>query len=96
MWHSLLMAVVRMGKQGRIVIPSDLRSELGAAEGTEFSARIEQGQLVLETGGSALASIREKLATGSGERSLTDELLETRRAEHRIEESRDARRTGRP
>lgn len=88
------MASVKMGKQGRIVIPAEIRSRLEFNEGDEFNARVEDGRLILESTSAALASIRQKLAEGAGSRSLTDELIERRRAEARLEESKLERSTG--
>ncbi|MGZ5213802.1 MAG: AbrB/MazE/SpoVT family DNA-binding domain-containing protein [Actinomycetota bacterium] len=40
--------VVRMGPQGRIVVPADIRRELGLDEGSTMAASAEDGRLVLE------------------------------------------------
>jgi AbrB family looped-hinge helix DNA binding protein len=75
------MALVKMGKQGRIVIPSEIRSRLDFDEGDELRARVEDGRLVLESPSAALATVRKKLSEGAKARSLTDELIERRSAE---------------
>lgn len=77
------------------MIPSELRNDLGVSEGDEFSARVEDGRLVLETGAAALSGIRKKLSEGAGSRSLAGEVIERRRADARIEETRIDRQTGR-
>ena len=79
--HAGAMALVKMGKQGRIVIPSEIRSRLDFDEGDELRARVEDGRLVLESPSAALATVRKKLSEGAKARSLTDELIERRRAE---------------
>lgn len=97
LWHDLQnMALVKMGKQGRIVIPAEIRSRLDVSEGDEFNARVEDGRLILESAPAALATIRQKLAAGAGSRSLSDELIERRRAEARLEELKLGRSTGHP
>ncbi|MHB8621133.1 MAG: AbrB/MazE/SpoVT family DNA-binding domain-containing protein [Chloroflexota bacterium] len=77
---------VRMGNQGRIVIPSELRQALGIVSGDKLVARVEDGRLVLETRESMTAGIRklfrDKVPEGV---SLADELIAERRAEARRE-----------
>ena len=73
---------VTIGRQGRIVIPSQLRTELGLAEGDELVLRVEAGELRVATVSSALDRarrlVREKI---DPTRSLVEELLEERRRE---------------
>lgn len=38
-----------MGRQGRIVVPAELRSQLGFGEGDRLIARIEDGELRIST-----------------------------------------------
>ncbi len=94
LWHTRgSMAVdtkpvqVRMGNQGRIVIPSELRQALGLVSGEKLIARAEDGRLILETKESMTAGIR-KLFRDAVPRgiSLADELIAERRAEVRREE----------
>lgn len=40
---------VRIGTQGRIVLPRELRDRLGAEEGEVYSATVEEGRLILES-----------------------------------------------
>jgi len=87
------MASVKMGKQGRIVIPAEIRNRLDFGEGDEFSARVEDGRLILESAPAALATIRQKLSEGAGTRSLTDELFERRRDETGLEQAKLERHT---
>jgi AbrB family looped-hinge helix DNA binding protein len=75
------MATVRIGKQGRVVIPRAAREQLGLNEGDDMSLSVEQGRLVLETSDSALEAIRRQLAASAGETLLSEELIAERRAE---------------
>lgn len=90
-WHNdVVMALkqakpiqqVRIGGQGRIVIPAHLREELGLKEGNTLIARVEDGRLVLETRETILKRlkdyVRAHIPPGV---SLVDELLAERRAE---------------
>lgn len=74
---------VRLGSQGRLVIPSELREAMAAEEGTVYSATLtEDGALVLRTPEQALAELqrlwREAVPEGV---SMVDELIAERRAE---------------
>jgi AbrB family looped-hinge helix DNA binding protein len=77
---------LRIGPQGRIVIPAELRRELGLEPGETLIARVESQRLVLERGGEILARLRSELreATQPGT-SMVDELLAERRREARRE-----------
>jgi len=72
---------VRVGPQGRIVIPIDLRRELKLEEGTALHARVSDGALVLESPAAVLARLRKRFASIPREPSLSDELIRDRRAE---------------
>lgn len=70
---------IRLGSQGRIVIPADLRAELGAEEGQVYVAHVdERGALVLRTRQQALRELQQ-LWAAAGRDSATDELLGERR-----------------
>lgn len=70
---------VRLGSQGRIVIPADLRAELGAEEGDVYVANVDAGgALVLRTREQALRELRRQWAA-TVQDSATDELLRERR-----------------
>jgi antitoxin PrlF len=79
-WHDRDMdATVVLGKQGRLVIPAEVRAALGLAPGDRLHLRLAGQQLVLERPQDAAAELR---ALGSGiprARSLVDELLAERR-----------------
>jgi len=77
---------LRVGPQGRIVIPAELRRELGLEPGETLIAHVESGRLVLERRGEILDRLRSELreATQPGT-SMVDELLAERRREARRE-----------
>lgn len=73
---------VRVGSQGRIVLPRALREQLGAEEGAVYHARVEDGRLILETREALLRRMQQETADAlDGHRSLADELIAERRAE---------------
>jgi AbrB family looped-hinge helix DNA binding protein len=77
---------LRIGPQGRVVIPAELRRELGIEPGETLMAHVEPGRLVLERRGEILSRLRSELraATQPGT-SMVDELLAERRREARRE-----------
>lgn len=81
-----LMAEVRVGKQGRIVIPSQLREELDLSEGDVLNVRVEDDRLLMETRLAALERLRRRFRQGAAGRDLVAELIAERRAEARREE----------
>lgn len=72
---------VKLGPQGRLVIPANLRRQLGLEEGEALVARIENGRLVLEKPAQVLARLRARFARLPQGKSLANELLEERRLE---------------
>jgi AbrB family looped-hinge helix DNA binding protein len=74
------MAEIRVGKQGRVVIPAGLREEMGLQPGDKLSAQVEEGRLVLEPRAEALTRVQRRFRHASGERKLVDELIAERRA----------------
>jgi AbrB family looped-hinge helix DNA binding protein len=68
---------LRLGPQGRMVIPRKLRQELHLSTGQELLARIEDGRLILETRKSAAGRLRGLLKRGG--KSVVDELISERR-----------------
>ena len=77
--------VVRVGPQGRIVIPAAVREELGLGVGDELSTRVEDGQLVLERREDVARRLRKRFASVAPGRSLSEELIAERREEARTE-----------
>jgi AbrB family looped-hinge helix DNA binding protein len=76
---------VRLGPQGRLVVPADLRKELGLTEGSELAIRSEGRRLILEPRSEALRRLRRRFAT-VGDVSLVDALAADRDAESRRED----------
>lgn len=70
---------VNIGKQGRLVIPAELRKSLGIEEGDKLIAREEEGRLVLEKPEAVTKRLRALFAHIPKERSLADELIAERR-----------------
>ncbi|MHA3703786.1 AbrB/MazE/SpoVT family DNA-binding domain-containing protein [Jatrophihabitans sp. YIM 134969] len=73
-------ATVVLGRQGRIVIPAEIRSSLGLAPGDELHVRVDGRRLVLERPADAVEGLRALGRALSPGRSLVDELLAERRA----------------
>lgn len=76
---------LRLGPQGRIVVPAHVRRALGLEVGDLLVASVEDGRLVLEPRAKALASLRAMVAAAAGDRDLVTELLDERREEVRRE-----------
>lgn len=78
---------IKVGPQGRIVIPAEARDQLGIVTGTELVVYVEDGRLCLETRESLTQRIQEefqrRIPPGV---SLVDDLHEERRLEFEQEE----------
>ncbi|HYN30697.1 MAG TPA: AbrB/MazE/SpoVT family DNA-binding domain-containing protein [Dermatophilaceae bacterium] len=72
-------ATVVLGKQGRLVIPADVRAALGLAPGDRLQLHVAGHRLVLERQRDAAAELRGLAANVPRSRSLVDELLAERR-----------------
>jgi AbrB family looped-hinge helix DNA binding protein len=81
----LAAAKVPVGPQGRLVIPSELRRQLGIGPGDVLVAFVEDGRLVLEKRESVLQRLRQRFAHIPAGVSLADELIAQRRNESRQE-----------
>lgn len=65
-----------------MVIPADLRRELGVIPGATLMAHIERGRLVLETPAHILRDLQDQIArTRTGTGSAVEGLIAERRAE---------------
>jgi AbrB family looped-hinge helix DNA binding protein len=73
------LAAVKLGKQGRLVVPAPLRQALGLGEGDELVARVEEGRLVLEPRAAVMARVRARFKSVEG--SMAEELIQERREE---------------
>ena len=71
-------ATVVMGGQGRIVVPVDVRHELGLEAGDELVLHTEDGRMVLERRRSAASRLRG-LYTSPVTSGAVEELLDERR-----------------
>lgn len=81
-WHNGRMdATVVLGRQGRIVIPAEVRFALGLTAGDQLHLHVSGHQLVLERPQDAVAALRGFAAKVPSNRSLVEELLEERRSE---------------
>jgi AbrB family looped-hinge helix DNA binding protein len=78
-------AAVKVGLQGRVVIPSRLREELKIRAGDELVARVEEGRVVMEKRENVLRRVKERFADVPEDASLADELISERREEARRE-----------
>ena len=72
-------AAVKLGKQGRLVVPAPLRRELELKAGDELVARAEQGRLVFEPKAAVVERLRSRFRDVEG--SMAEELLLERRGE---------------
>ena len=82
---------VRVGAQGRIVIPAALRAELDIDPGQELVARVEDGRLVLERREDVVRRLKGRFAHIPADRVLSKELIVERREEARLEAEREAK-----
>lgn len=74
-----VIITVRLGKQGRLVVPAPLRQELGIEMDDELVARVEEGRLIFEPRAAVVKRLRERFKDVKG--SLANELLAERREE---------------
>ena len=72
---------LRIGAQGRVVIPAHLRHELGLQPGETLMAHVESRRLVLERRDEILERLRSEVRRPDRTTSAVDELIAERRAE---------------
>lgn len=72
-------ATLVLGKQGRLVIPAEVRAALGLTPGDRLHLHLSGRRLVLERPQDAVAELRGLGANLPRDRSLVDELLAERR-----------------
>ena len=87
MSDSTLHAEVRLGAQGRLVVPAPIRKALGLRPGETLVARIEDSHLVIEKPEAVERRLHDWFRKFEG-RSLADELIAERREEARREGTR--------
>ena len=68
-----------VGKQGRIVIPANLRRQLAIEPGSNLKAWVENGRLIMETKEQLWQSIHAACADIPAETDLAQELIDERR-----------------
>lgn len=90
------MPEIKLGRQGRIVIPTALRAELGLEEGDRLHARIVDGRLVLESPLSIFRRLQRDFRAAAGDRDPVAELIAERRREARREDEERASLRRRP
>lgn len=78
-------ATLTLGRQGRVVIPAEVRALLGLSPGDLLHLHVAGARLVLERPQDAIPELRQLGATVPKARSLVDELLAERRAAARAE-----------
>jgi AbrB family looped-hinge helix DNA binding protein len=61
MAHTSRAVSLRIGPQGRVVIPAEMRRELGIEPGETLMARVESHRLVLERRGEILERLRSEV-----------------------------------
>jgi AbrB family looped-hinge helix DNA binding protein len=84
---------LRVGPQGRVVIPAEMRRELEIEPGETLMAHVESHRLVLERREEILERLRSELRGARSSRvSAVDELIAERRAEARREAAEHERR----
>ena len=76
---------MRLGKQGRLVIPAVLRRALGLRPGDRLIARQEGDRIVLEKREGILSRVKRRFAVVPAQVDLVEELLAERRAEAKRE-----------
>lgn len=74
-------ATVVLGRQGRIVIPAEVRAALGLVPGDKLHLHVSGRRLMLERSEDAVTALRGFADKVPSSRSLVDELLEERRRE---------------
>lgn len=84
---------MRIGRQGRLVLPAEVRHRLGLEEGQTLVVTEEEGRVVLETRESLLDRLRAPFDAIPRGVSLAGELIAERRREAAAEgrEEADAR-----
>ena len=79
-------ARVRLGQEGRLVVPAPIRKELGFESGDALVARVHNERLIVEKSDVVERRLRAYFGKFRG-RSLADELIAERREEARRQAS---------
>jgi len=78
---------IRVGQQGRLVIPASVRKALHLKAGDTLNVAIDSGRIVLESQNEAWERLQQRFAAVKGKISMVDELIAERRAEAAREEA---------
>jgi antitoxin PrlF len=78
-------ATIVMGKQGRVVIPAEIRQQLGLAPGDHLHLHLAGTRLVIERPQDAVRELRRVASAVAPTRSLVEELLAERRVAAALE-----------
>lgn len=70
---------IRVGEQGRVVIPADIRRVMNLEAGSTLIARVEADHLILEKRELVLRRLQSRFAAIPAEVNLADELIAERR-----------------
>lgn len=85
MSENIMQTKVRLGNQGRLVIPAKLRKLLEVESGDTLLVRFHEGQIVLEKTETIKRRLKERFAKLPKGKSLAEELLIDRRKEAQLE-----------
>ncbi|MFP5070890.1 AbrB/MazE/SpoVT family DNA-binding domain-containing protein [Pseudonocardia nantongensis] len=80
---------VIVNRDGRVLIPAQVRRDLGLSEGSALLLSVEDGRVVMESRDQLVARIRREVAAswqGDPDTSAADELIAERRAEAATED----------
>jgi AbrB family looped-hinge helix DNA binding protein len=77
---------LRIGKNGRIVIPASFREALGLSENDTVVATLEGKRIILETEEALLERLYQMVGTVSEGKLVSEELLRERREEAKREQ----------
>lgn len=78
---ALTQAEIRVGEQGRVVIPAEIRRVMNIEVGSALVARVEADRLILEKRESVLKRLQSRFASIPPEVSVVEELIAERRTE---------------
>ncbi len=76
---------VRVGAQGRVVLPAALRKTMGLKPGDRLIARFDGECLILEPSSKIRRRLQSRFSQVAEQTSLVDELIAERRRESEIE-----------
>ncbi len=82
--ETLVPVSIRLGAQGRLVVPVALREALGFKAGDQLVVRVQDGRLVVESRESVVRRVQELF--GAPGRNLVEDLIAERRREAGREE----------